>query len=377
MMVFNLAQHDWEVSYKQYLLAVENEPTLSMAQFARKNDLNINSARRSFNKIKARLAAENNVGDRSPEKPDRSPKKASRSPKAKPKISKDKKPLKTTGKATKKEVNAHAIEGVEQPKSNLPKVTDHFKPPTRAQVTGSKSSNRSKKYRGTKHGAYIDISKLDPDLVKAAMLLNEDDGVTTLMSARYLQMRANLSEMIAAIDRDYGNDEPWTDEHGNKIPQSKAYANALFGTSSAFTELEGKMDNAKLKREKLILDRQKLAIEYNEAHPLSKAQQIELTKKLIEYREEKELSAVDAAYLFEVEGVPVPRTLAAEADKEISLRQPVKAEAEEVTAEELDQMMADYEAQREEWTGDWLAEREAGIAELKTISANDEVEVIE
>lgn len=364
-----MAKHDWEVSYKQYLLAVENEPELSVAEFARRNDLNINSARRSFNKIKARL----DEGDRSPSKSDRSRKKTPSKPSAK----KTKKPTKSTAKQPDTEVNAHVIEVGQQSESGLPRITDQFKPPTRQQITGNKNSGRSKRYRGAKHGAYMDIAKLDPELVKAAMLLNEDDGVTTLMSARYLQMRSNLSEMLAAIERDYGDNSPWKDENGNVIPKSKAYANALFGTSTAFTELEGKMDNAKLKRQKLEIDRRKLELETTSAHPLTKIEQIELTKQILDYRASNELTAVETSYLFETQGLAVPRTLVAEADKEISLRQPTKEEAQEVTAEELDQMMLEYEQQKQEWSGDWLAEREAGIAELKTVSATDEVEIIE
>jgi hypothetical protein len=365
-----LAKHDWEVIYKQYLQAIKDTPALSMAEFARNNDLNVNSARRSLNKIKARL---DNEGDRSPLKPDRSPKKnpAKKAPR------KSKSPLKSVSNATQQEVNARAIVGIEQHEKDSRKVTDHFKAPTREQVTGSKVSTRGRKGKGVKHGAYMELAKINPDLVKAAILLNQDDGVTTLMSARYLQMRLTLSEMIEAIERDYGDNNPWKDENGNVIPKSKAYANALFGTSTAFTELEGKMDNAKLKREKLELDREKLDLEKHEAHPLTKVSQIERTKELLKYRAENELSAVDASYLFELEGLAVPRTLVAEADKEISLRQMVKEDLPEVTAEELDQMMLDYEVQKQEWSGDWLAEREAGIAELKTISASDEVEIIE
>lgn len=365
-----MAKHDWEVIYKQYLQAVKDAPALSMAEFARNNDLNVNSARRSLNKIKARLDGE---GDRSPSKPDRSPKKTP----AKRAIKNDKKPTKSISKATQQEVNARAIEGIEQHKKDSLKVTDHFKAPTREQVTGSKTNTRGRKGKGVRHGAYMDLAKINPDLVKAAILLENDDGVTTLMSARYLQMRLTLSEMIEAIERDYGNDSPWKDDNGNAIPKSKAYANALFGTSTAFTELEGKMDNAKLKREKLKLDRQKLAFEMDLAHPLPKVDQIARIKELIQYRNDNELSAVDASYLFELEGLPIPRTLAAEADKEISLRQPVKEDLPETTAEELDQMMLEFGQQKQEWAGDWLSEREAGIAELKTISANDEVEIIE
>ena len=374
-----MAKHDWNASYEQYLLAVENEPDLSAAEFARRNDLNINSARRSFNKIKAKHADSDSSskvkGDHPEKKGDRSLKKPAKKPSKETRISKGKKPLKSRGKPVLQEENAHARAESEPLKEDLGNATDHFVAPKRALVAGDQS--RGKNYRGVKHGAYMKLAKINPELVKAAKLLNDDDGVTTLMSARYLQMRLTLSEMMEAIDRDYGNDQPWKDEHGNTIPKSKAYANALFGTSTAFTELEGKMDNAKLKREKLELDRQKLQLEFDESHPLTKSQQIAETKRILKYRAEKELSAVETSYLFEDQALPLPRTLAAEADKEISMRVPERVDEPEVTAEELDQMMLDYQAQREEWQGDWLAERQAGIAELKTISATDEIEIIE
>lgn len=374
-MVCRVAKHDWGASYRQYLLDVKDEPDLSAAEFARRNDLNINSARRSFNKIKSNLAESNNKSDHTEKKGDRSRSTPANKPSKDSRARGGVKPLKSRGGDAIEGEKARAVTDSQPLKEDLGNAPDHFIAPKRALVSGDKP--RGKNYRGVKHGAYMKLAKINPELVKAAKLLNDDDGVTTLMSARYLQMRLTLSEMMEAIDRDYGNNQPWKDEHGNTIPKSKAYANALFGTSTAFTELEGKMDNAKLKRSKLAIDHGKLQLELDEAHPLSKSEQIAETKRILRYRLEHELTAVETSYLFEDQALPLPRTLAAEADKEISMRVPERVDEPEVTAEELDQMMLDYQAQRDEWQGDWLAERQAGIAELKTISATDEVEIIE
>lgn len=377
-MVLTVARHDWEATYKKYLLALESEPDLNAAEFARRNELNINSTRRSFNKIKSNLDGGNSAPKKAAVKSDRSPKPKTKLEDKKPrspKKEKDKKQTKSKAKAASKGAKAHATKGAAHQESENHKVFDQFRAPSRRNVVGDQY--RDKSFRGVKHGAYMDIAKIDPELVDAAILLNEDDGVATLMTARYLQLRRNQSEMLAAIEESYANGQPWKDDLGNELPKSKAEGQALYGTSKPLTELESQLDKVKTNRRKLEIDEQKLAIALDDAHPMSRVQRIAETKSILAYRVENELSAVEASYLFENMGIEIPRTLAAEADKEISLRQPTKVEAEEVTAEELDQMMADYEEQREEWTGDWLVERMAGIEELKSISASDDVEVIE
>lgn len=381
-MVFTVARLDWDALYKHYLLALESEPDLSAAEFARRNELNINSARRSFNKIKAKLSggdgalsATEKEGDRSLKKGDRSLDENTPVSTNKAKAAGEKKPAKTKGKADKIGEKAHGKAPRPLNESDFDKVFDQLSVPSRRKVTGDR--HRSGEFRGVRHGAYMDLMKLDPELIEAAVLLNEDNGVPVLMSARYLQLRKNQSEMLLAIETSYENDEPWTDELGNVLPRSKAEGQALFGTSKVLTELEAQMESSKKWRAKQASDEIKIAAALDEAHPLSRVQRIQRTKHILQYRTENDLSAVEASYIFESEGIEIPRTLVAEADKEISLRQPAKEDAPEVTAEELDQMMLDYQSQRDHWDGDWLAERKAGIEELKTISASDAVEVIE
>ena len=189
-------------------------------------------------------------------------------------------------------------------------------------------------------------------------------------------MTKNQQELLVNIDEDYANDKPWKDDEGQPMPKSRAVSQVIYGTSKLFTEVEKGLIDTRLKIKKLKLDEQKQYLEQSSAHPLTREEQIKRTKEILADREKRELSAVDTAYLFELEGLPVPRTLSAEVDKEISLRQPVKAEEPEVTAEELDAAMAEYEEQNEKWESSWLEEREQGLKALEDIDGGG-VEVIE
>lgn len=381
-MVFTVAKIDWDAIYKEYLRALECEPELSTAEFARRGELNINSARRSFNKIKSErlggtdgLKGTKSKGDRSPSKADQVASKKDRSPKKDDSKKSTRKPLKSKTKPAAKTGKADTPAQPQHSETDFEKVFDQISAPSRRKVVGDKS--RDQGFRGVKHGAYMDIAKLDPELIDAAILLNQDDGIPVLMSARYLQLRRNQSEMLEAIEIAYSKGEGWKDDLGNSIPRSKAEGQALYGTSKPLTELEAQMEKIKAANKRFELDEQKLALLLDEAHPLSRVQRIKRTKIILQYRIDNDLTAVETSYIFENDGVEIPRTLAAEADKEISLRQPTREETPETTAEELDQMMLEYEAQREHWDGDWLADRMQGISELKAMSATDEVEIIE
>lgn len=377
-MVFTLSKVDWNAHYESFLAEQKAEPKLSAAEYARRHGLNGNSARRSFNKIKAaRLEGADrstSESDRSPAKSDRSPKKQGRSGGDRTSNKKTKNTEKSKGRGAKRAVNAHTNTDSHAYDDEKLKATDHFKPIKRSQMPVERS--RGGNFAGVQHGRYMDYANIDDHLKEMAADLADDGGAYHIMAARYLQMTKNQQELLVNIEEDYSNKKPWTDENGEPMPKSRAISQVIYGTSKLFTEVEKGLIDARLKMRKLQLDEQKHNNELANSHPLTRQEQITRTKELLAEREAKELSAVDAAYLFELEGLPVPRTLSAEADKEISLREPVKAEGEEITAEELDEAMADYEAQNEKWETSWLEEREQGLKALESIDGGG-VEIIE
>lgn len=372
---FSLAnKRDWSALYDAFVLACESEPKLSITEFAKRNDLPAASARRSFNDIKKARNGDQVKSDRSVKKGDQKPAKTTRSAK-KAQTTKKVKPSKTTANDGEGVEKAHPSISEQDFESEILKASDLLRPIKRVQVPNSGS--RGLGFAGVTHGAYMDFAKFDPDIIELASVLFSEGGATQVQSARLIQMSVIQNKMKAAIEKDYAEGNPWKDENGNTIPISRAKSQLEFGSSKAFTDVEKANIQARLEYYKLEIQQRKLEIELHVQHPLSYKERIARTRELLAIKAKEDLSAVDASYLFEVEGIPIPRTLAAEADKEISLRQPERIDAPEVTAEELDEMMAEYSEQMDEWDGDWLAERQQGISELKGIDANDDVEVIE
>ena len=356
-MVFTLAKTDWKALYKEYCERLESAPDLSAAAFAREKGLNVNSCRRSFNNIK-------NKTDRSQsdtEKSDRSPKATTRRKAATDKASK--------GGGAQTTSSNRAREAKE---SN---VFDHkFKMPPRSNLVDHDHRDDA---QGVMHGAYMDLAKIPEDIRNVALQLSDGDAVLNMMQARYLYVHRTHQEMMTAIEKDYEEGNAWKDEFGNPMPKSKALSHVVFGTSKPMTELETGIIKAHQNKQKLDLEQYKTSLQLHDLHPLSKAEQLSLTTELLEQVEQAELSAVSACYLFDKNGIEPPKTLQAEAAKEISLRQPKREEGEEITAEQLDKEMAEYEAKFDEWSGHKFMEERLNFINNAQVDGDNNVEVIE
>ncbi|TMO87640.1 hypothetical protein CWC12_10185 [Pseudoalteromonas ruthenica] len=363
-----MSKNDWNALYDEYVEACKDSTSLSMAEFARAKNLNVNSARRSLNKIKKEREGDHSKSDRSPKKADRSrkPNKSDRPVAARGKSRGGEKTTPLTGASRKKKKS-----------SEEPDHKNGLSYPSRETMGLPARNVGGLNFSGTTHGGYMDLAKVDEDIREAAGLLNETGGIVQLMSARYLQMYRTQQQALEKLEEDYANEQPWKDDLGNVMPMSQAKSRIIFGASEPMTKVESALAKFQQKQQQIAIEEERLYYMQREAHPLTKVEQMEFTEQLIAFKDEKELSGVEAAYLFERQGLPVPSIVMAEANKEIAMREPEKPDLPEITAEELDALMDEFETQNEEWDTAFMEERQAAIAQLDNQEGEDVVEVIE
>jgi len=198
---------------------------------------------------------------------------------------------------------------------------------------------------------------MEPDIQEMAIAMSVDKHIIQIQTARYMQMMRAKADTLAGIDRDYDNGKPWKDALGNDIPRSRAKAECIFGSSEQFTSLESSINRS-------LLVSRKLDMEERDAHPLTRTQQIDLTRKIMIARQRAGWSAHKTAQVFEMRGIKLPESLKLELQKEISWLTPPVDEDVGITDAELERLSRDYQEKQKEIHDSWLPSRRAEIAQL-------------
>ena len=333
---------DWEFHIQNYVEHFSKQG-VTPTQYARELGLPEGSARRNL-----KAFAPEKQPSRSGEKKPRSA--ASRSAKSnneKTAKTKAKKASERDGKRT-----PESRSGSSDRKTSTPRVrarnrrrggsVNNFNPETG--LYSFKNGNDA----GIVHGGYASFVNLSPEVREAAEeLANGRGGVELLATARYLEMTKSLRIIAEDVEANYSKEppEPSFDEEGREQSKDRALATVLIGPSQRMTELEKALDSIKLNREKLELEKRKLSIACHQLNPTSKAEQIEITKELLQRRIDEDLTALETAKLFEIEGVRAPHILTKEAEREIHLIEPEVDDEGGVTDDELEAEAREYLAE--------------------------------
>ncbi|WP_139495152.1 hypothetical protein [Aeromonas veronii] len=200
-------------------------------------------------------------------------------------------------------------------------------------------------------GGYVSYLGMDDDIRTAAEMLAMDDGDLMLSCGRYLQMERAQKDILAQIEEDYDAGKSWPyPGTETPMPRSVAIAQALISPSDRMTELINFIGRRKVSAARLRLDQHR-------AHPISAERQIAIVDEALDLREEKQLTALETAYLIERHGIRLPRALEAELMREVSLMEAKVEEGQGITDDELDVLARKYQEKMANQKGPWLKTR--------------------
>ncbi len=200
-------------------------------------------------------------------------------------------------------------------------------------------------------GGYVTYLGMDDDIRMAAEMLAMDDGDLMLSCGRYLQMERAQKNILAQIEEDYDAGKSWPyPGTETPMPRSVAIAQALISPSDRMTELINFIGRRKVSAARLRLDQHR-------AHPISAERQIAIVDEALDLREEKQLTALETAYLIERHGIRLPRALEAELLREVSLMEAKVEEGQGITDDELDVLARKYQEKMADQKGPWLKNR--------------------
>lgn len=244
--------------------------------------------------------------------------------------------------------------------------TDHAPPARATPVRGSKRKNKvvdnfelpevGETWAAFNKDGFVAWQNLPPEIQSEATALSNGDEFLALRIGRLMQMYEAQADMMARIRETYGpkgGPEGATTMYmadGQPMPREMAVSQALFGPAQRMTELENGI--AKMREEALS------------RHPWSKARQVAYTNRTMRRRREEGLTAVETAALLEEFGVEVPKILAAEAAREISLMEARVESGGGVTDAELAEASRSYMAKLAYQTGTWEAERNQKLSAM-------------
>ncbi|MDH0348205.1 hypothetical protein [Aeromonas dhakensis] len=220
-------------------------------------------------------------------------------------------------------------------------------------------------------GGYCSLLELDDEIRDLAVATSHGNRDLLLAQGRYMTMYRKQNQILKRIADNYQGGGAWIDDEGNKMPQDQAEAQAIFGISQRMTELESSIARHKLGILKLELDREKMALEQRKQslaewnrHPLCRAERIARTAELLDLREEKGLSAIETATMFNREDIELPAALHAEMIKEITWLEPKSEQGSGITMEELERESREYQEKQRKIREEWLPARNGDIAAI-------------
>lgn len=264
-------------------------------------------------------------------------------------------------------------------------TSDHL--PTPGREIAEREVTRPNKDVSTAFGGYASLVNLPTDIFEAASMLARDDGDLMLSSGRYLLMYRTQQDLIAKLKADYDAGKPWLDDAGNPIAYTQAEYQLIFGCSQRMTELESSLGRRKLGAQKLELDRHAVWAADRERHPIPLATRQSMIREILDLKDKHGMTAVEVARIFEAEGLELPKSIHAEMLREISWMEAPTDTTGGITDDELEAMSRQYLADQAEVVGEWLPARrsqfEAMMAEevatqqgdtLDEEEFNDEVE---
>ena len=217
---------------------------------------------------------------------------------------------------------------------------------------------------GMTHGGYTAFCNLDEDIQVVAAQLATDYGELELSAGRYLQMYRYHQQILKSVETDYQEGNAWKDELGNPLSKGQALSRVLFGASKPMTELETAINKMKANKRKDELERYRLRVQDDERHPLTLVERIAKTRELMTLRTERELSALDTARLFELEGLSLPHSLREEVSREVALIEPAMETDGGISDAELERMSLEYAQKNQYRLHSWLPERRQEIAAM-------------
>ncbi|MGE6196755.1 hypothetical protein ACLH0M_14690 [Aeromonas media] len=210
-------------------------------------------------------------------------------------------------------------------------------------------------------GGYASRLEIDDEVLAMAAAMAQTDDDLLISESRLIMMTTRQNQLLRRIAHDYRMGRPWRDDDGNEIPQSQAEAQTLYGPSPHMTQLEAHIGRRKQGIRKQALTQWQAE---REAHPLTLAERIERTRQLLQQRAENNLTALETAYLFEIEGIKLPEPLRAEILKEVSLMEPANDMGGGITDEELERQTREYQAKSKYEMEVWVPARQLEIAAI-------------
>lgn len=217
----------------------------------------------------------------------------------------------------------------------------------------------------TIHGGYARLAQLDPDLVEVASSVDPASLANELVTARsqYLSMVRFVGEQRQILIEQYARGEKKKDFDDNEIPLEKALGDLEFGTAGKIRSLEGSITMMVSTHAKIIKDFTSLRHKEHELPAVSSRAALSITQRLYHEKEDKGWTALQTAREFERHGVPVPKTILIEAEREIvTYEAPVDDTG--ITDDELDRQTAEYMAKQQKYMEQELPERREKLAEV-------------
>ncbi|UKA12839.1 hypothetical protein [Photobacterium damselae] len=319
---------NWKAKYFKYLVDCEENPTLSIAQFAALNKLAPATTRREFATLKRN--GEHKDQCAKTEKAISAHKEEMRKAKHNSKI------LKNKGKVSK-------VQKRESAHQNTPRRSaahDHSSDPLdhRDHLGRFMSGNRF----SLVHGGYADIANLDTDLVEVALGIDPLNLANEILAARtqYLSMQRYLAQERSAIIELYDSGETIKGFDDEPISLNKALADLEFSSAGKLRSLESSLMAMAGTAAKIQTDIAKIQIKTHETPLHSTQVELDIRKEIMKNAEAEEWTAIKTARACETFGISIPVTVLEEMKREIANYEP-EVDDNGITDEELDELTAE------------------------------------
>lgn len=358
------APRDWSAFYEVYLNACLENPALSITSFAETQGLPPPQCRRQFAAIRKTCDfadLEDQVDRAVSQFNDDLTRKKARAKSLKKKTVK----VPVSEGATSKESAVVATNVKDHPSGSSDQVAEQSQksqPYTGRDKYGRFTPGNS---HSVIHGGYAQIARLDSDLVEVASNIDPTSLANELITARsqYLSMLRFVGEQRQALIEQYARGEPLKDFDDNDIPLTKALGDLEFGTAGKIRALEGVIAMLVGSHAKIVKDFTQLRHKEHELPAVSAVSALAITQKLFDEREAKEWTALETARQFERRGVPVPKSIMFEAEREIATYE-APIDDSGLSDDELDVITAQYMEDQRRYLENVLPEKREVLQEI-------------
>lgn len=327
-----MAKINWNM-HCQSLLSGGEQSAKARKAYAEQHNLNDNSFRRELTKYKKSTPESAPIDD---QKSDQHAKNDQRKPKQAP----NKKPVKNQ-RVTKKPTKADKAGTSDHKKSDqsagTPRAHAHVAKNRPTHVVNPDGTMRFAKGNTVSviHGAFAEKLFLNADMEALADITLDD--MHRMSKARFAMIEMIRTDLVKQVQFNYENGNPSIKEvfdGGEIIRIPMTFEEAISGAM-----LVGHKEQTKLYADVMKAEQTQaaLVLQSHNTSPLSKADAIDETGRILELQENGELTPIEAGYLLEGKGITLPFTLKVMIEKEIeSIEPPANPDEEGLTPEQIE-----------------------------------------